>query len=483
MIKECFFIVFFLTSVCFYSQDYSLPEDLGDDFVFFKSYDNKVHLLKNNIDYVFENKTWVKKTLDHHQTERDSLIIFFKKGFNNTNFNTINIDNKTYFVLTGGGPVLEFDSNSIIRIDKSVEQRNQYGSALFFHENKIYTYGGYGFWTYKDYLTYFDIYSKQWQRHKFDQKNSFVPKGRMNPIFHKTKDTLYVLGGKASITEQTYVDFVINDAFIIDFVSNTMQPIKNQLNLSSLSLWNSNIGFEIEDKKAYANFDGSLEVYDFKKNTSTIYDNRIFKKKLKNTPVLSYLDFFVFIKTEQDENYLSFVPKEKVLTSTNKTSQIFIFEKNQIPYKTLFALMAAFLISFFFFFLFSYKDYLNKFVLHDYPWLYFSNNKIMINEDQIKIIQLLEKKGKFSSSELNRILSKKKTYAKSHLTFLRQSFVEKLNSDYNKLTGSKEDLIRSKKNPKDKRQIIYFTGKKLSKKESFFRFVFKKNHGFANIRT
>ena len=166
MIKGCFFVVFFLTSVCFYSQDYSLPEDLGDDFVFFKSYDNKIHLLKNNIDYVFENKTWVKKTLDHHQTERDSLIIFFKKGFNNTNFNTINIDNKTYFVLTGGGPVLEFDSNSIIRIDKSVEQRNQYGSALFLHENKIYTYGGYGFWTYKDYFTYFDIYSKQWQRHR-----------------------------------------------------------------------------------------------------------------------------------------------------------------------------------------------------------------------------------------------------------------------------------------------------------------------------
>ena len=98
----------------------------------------------------------------------------------------------------------------------------------------------------------------------------------------------------------------------------------------------------------------------------------------------------------------------------------------------------------------------------------------MITEDQRKIIKILESKGEFSSLELNNVLSKKKTYVKSHLTFLRQSFIEELNSVYNKLTGNKEDLINSKKNPVDKRQIIYFTGKKISKKASFFQFIFKK---------
>ena len=98
----------------------------------------------------------------------------------------------------------------------------------------------------------------------------------------------------------------------------------------------------------------------------------------------------------------------------------------------------------------------------------------MITDDQSKIIKILESKGEFSSLDLNSVLSKKKTYAKSHLTFLRQSFIEELNSVYNKLTGGSEDLISSKKNPTDKRQIIYFAGKKISKKASFFQFVFKK---------
>ena len=110
--------------------------------------------------------------------------------------------------------------------------------------------------------------------------------------------------------------------------------------------------------------------------------------------------------------------------------------------------------------------------------MYFASKKIMINEDQSKIIKILESRGQFSSTELNSVLSKKKTYAKSHLTF-RQSFIEELNSVYKELTGDKEDLINSKKNPEDKRQIIYFTGKKYQKKHLFFNLFLKSAHSFA----
>ena len=178
MIKKLFYFVFFLTSLNSQSQEYPLPKDIGDEFVFFKSFDNKIHLLKNNINYVFENKKWVKKTLELAPSKRDSLLVFLKKGFTNTNFKTINFPDKTYFVLNGGGPVLTFDNKSLIRIDNSVEQRNQFGAALFLHENKIFMYGGYGFWTYKDYLTYFDFSSNQWELYKLNPKNKFIPEGR-----------------------------------------------------------------------------------------------------------------------------------------------------------------------------------------------------------------------------------------------------------------------------------------------------------------
>jgi len=478
MIKKLLFFVFFLISLNSQSQEYSLPEDIGDDFVFFKSFDNKIHLLKNNINYVFENKKWVKKTLELAPSKRDSLVVFLKKGFTNTNFKTINFPDKTYFVLNGGGPVLLFDNKSLTRVDNSVEQRNQFGAALFSHENKIFTYGGYGFWTYKDYLTYFDFSSNQWERHKFDTKNNFNPEGRYKPIFHKTKDTLYVLGGKTSFSGNTLIDRDLKDVFIIDFVSNTIKPVNKQINPNLSLLSSSNNGFELDGQKAYLTVDG-ITLFDFKKNQLTVHSPYIngefvFKNKKQNTPLLSFSDSIVFIKEDKNFKTLSFVSEETILKSSKKTTNIFITEKAKIPYKKIIAISFAFFIVIFLFNLFSYKDYLNKFILHDEFWLYFASNKIMITEDQSKIIKILESKGEFSSLDLNSVLSKKKTYAKSHLTFLRQSFVEELNSVYNRLTGGKEDLINSKKNPSDKRQIIYFTGKKISKKASFFQFIFKK---------
>ena len=479
MIKKLFCFVFFLFSICITPQDYPLPEDIGEEFIFFKSFDNKIHLLKNNIDYVFENKTWVKKTLSFVQSKRDSLVIFFKQGFTNTTFKTVNFPDKTYIILNGGGPILKFDNKSLIRVDNSVEQKNQFGSALFSHQNQIFMYGGYGFWAYKDYLTYFDFSTNQWERHKFDSKNNFIPEGRWKPLFHKTKDTLYVLGGKSSHSKNTLIDRDLKDAFIIDFVSNTIDPIKKQIN-PNLSLFSSsNNGFEFDGKKAYVTIDG-ITLFNFKKNQSTIYTPNIngeyaFKYKNQNTPLLSLKDSVVFIKNKQNVKTLSFISKETILKSSKKTTEIFLTEKGEIRYKTIFAISSALFIVFFLFNLFSYKDYLNKFILHDEGWLYFASNKIMITEDQNKIIKILESRGEFSSIDLNNVLSKKKTYAKSHLTFLRQAFIEELNSVYKVLTGDKESIINSKKNPHDKRQIIYFTSKKISKKASFFQFVFKKH--------
>ena len=140
----------------------------------------------------------------------------------------------------------------------------------------------------------------------------------------------------------------------------------------------------------------------------------------------------------------------------------------------MFAFVSAVLIALFLYFLFGYKDYINKLVHHDDQWLYYSNNKILISKDQSRTIGLLEKNGQFSSTELNKIISKNKSYAKSHLTHLRQTFIENLNLAYYNLTSFNDPLISSTKNPADKRQLIYFAGNKIFKKKSFLEYIFKK---------
>jgi hypothetical protein len=173
MFKHTIAVVLLLFLNLIASQEYALPENIGENFVFFKDKDSKIHLLKNNIDYVFENKKWNKNILSYDSAVRDSSIIFYEKGFNNVNFKSINTKTKTFLILNGGGPVLQIEKDKIIRIDNSVEQKNQFGAAIFEHNNQLHMSGGYGFWTFKEYTTYFDTATNQWELCVFDSGPKF----------------------------------------------------------------------------------------------------------------------------------------------------------------------------------------------------------------------------------------------------------------------------------------------------------------------
>jgi hypothetical protein len=123
--------------------------------------------------------------------------------------------------------------------------------------------------------------------------------------------------------------------------------------------------------------------------------------------------------------------------------------------------------------IFSYKDYINNLIQYDENWFYFSDKKVRITTEQSQIIKLLERNGEFTSNDLNKIVSKNKKYAKSHLTLLRKSFIKKINQLFSELLVSKQQLITLSKLPNDKRQILYRTSKEISKKESFLKFMFK----------
>jgi hypothetical protein len=464
------FLLFFLNFIA--SQEYSLPDDIGENFVFFKDKDSKIHLLQNNIDYIFENKKWNKNILSYDSAVRDSTIIFYKKGFNNINFKSINTETKTFLILNGGGPVLQIEKDKIIRIDNSVEQKNQFGAALFEHNNQLHMNSGYGFWAFKEYTTYFDTATNQWELCVFDPAPNLKP--RWKPIFHKTKNNLYVLGGRASLNENQRIDAALKDVYKIDFQKKSIELFDLGFNPKIPITSSSSQGFEVNSQKGYLD-NLNIAVFDFENNSVTEYDtSELFKSKVQVAPILSTKDSFLFINNKQGNKTIELVSIQQALQKPLKTVTILNVENSEFSYKKTFAFGAAVLIALFLYFLFGYKDYINRLVHHDNQWLYYANNKITISNDQSRVIGLLEKNGQFSSTELNKIISKNKSYAKSHLTHLRQTFIEKLNLNYHKLTGFSEPLISSTKNPADKRQIIYFAGNKIFKKKSFFEYIFKK---------
>jgi type VI protein secretion system component Hcp len=331
---------------------------------------------------------------------------------------------------------------------------------------------GYGFWAFKEYTTYFDTTTNQWELCVFDPTPKLKP--RWKSIFHKTKNNLYVLGGRASIDENQRIDAAIKDVYKIDFQKKSIELFELGFNPQIPITSSSSQGFKINNQKGYLGH-LSIIVFDFENNSVTEYDTaELFKNKAQSTPILSTIDSLLFINNKQGNKTIELVSIQRALQKPLKTVAILNVENTEFSYKKIFAFSSAVLIALFLYFLFGYKDYINKLVHHDNQWLYYANNKITISNDQSKVIGLLEKNGQFSSTELNKIISKNKTYAKSHLTHLRQTFIENLNLVYYNLTSFTEPLISSTKNPKDKRQIIYFAGNKIFKKKSFFEFIFKK---------
>jgi SpoU rRNA methylase family enzyme len=82
-------VLFFFISASLISQEIKLPNSIGDEFVFFKTHDDKINVLKNNIQYVYKKNKWIKNTLEYNSSNRDSSIIFLKKGFDNIQFKHI----------------------------------------------------------------------------------------------------------------------------------------------------------------------------------------------------------------------------------------------------------------------------------------------------------------------------------------------------------------------------------------------------------
>ena len=466
--------LFFFISASIISQEIKLPDSIGDEFVFFKTHDNKISFLKNNIQYVYKKNKWIKNTLEYNSSLRDSSIIFFKKGFDNVKFKHIEINSVSHFILDGGGPVLKLNENRIERIDNSVEQRNQFGAAVFQHDNQPHMYGGYGFWEWKDYITYYDPLSNHWELCKFD--TPLEPSPRWKPLFHKKNEFLYVLGGRSSIKESRNIDAVLKDFFKINLNTKKVELITQKVN-NQIPLFSSSFqGFEIRDKKAYVDYtNSSILVLDFDKNLITSFKTEgMFKNKHLNSPVLAVGDSIVFIEQTKNNKSIKVVSFNDIFKNTSETFPVVLVDQNR-GYREYFIILTAAFLVFFLFKIFTYKDYMKNLIAHDYQWLYFQNKKIRITHGQREVIKLLEQKGSFNSQELNRLLSPNKAYAKSHSTLLRNKFIEKLNSDFKKLTNNPEPLISSIKNPSDKRQILYKSNQKFSQKESFISFLIKFN--------
>lgn len=118
------------------------------------------------------------------------------------------LNNHTYLVHDGGGIVLEYRNDSIVRVDRSFLHRNQYGAAAFDYKNQLFLFGGYGLFTFKNIITKYNFDSNEWE--ELITNSDISPDAREYADKILINKNLYIFGGLNS-NKKTKPSSVIND--------------------------------------------------------------------------------------------------------------------------------------------------------------------------------------------------------------------------------------------------------------------------------
>lgn len=122
---------------------------------------------RNDLILLFCNDYYVKYNVTEN-TIKDSIPYIiedssFKISNIITDFEQVSIKEKVYFLENTGGGVIEFVNGHFNRLDKSYSHRLTFGSTKFQYNNLLYQYGGYGFFSTRDFFTFFDPEINEWE--------------------------------------------------------------------------------------------------------------------------------------------------------------------------------------------------------------------------------------------------------------------------------------------------------------------------------
>jgi len=105
------------------------------------------------------------------------------------------LDSQIYFLDGMGGGVFEFQKDSLTRIDKSYKHRMQIDATVFVKNDTVFKYGGYGFWSVRNFITFFDPISKEWEILPA-QNSDIIPDGTIASMYAISSDEIIFLGGE-----------------------------------------------------------------------------------------------------------------------------------------------------------------------------------------------------------------------------------------------------------------------------------------------
>lgn len=306
-----------------YSQEFKSPI-LNGSFLF--THKGQSYIISG--DSIYNNSNglqWVAK--------KHNLII--------NDFAFISNGNKGYMMHNSGGIIYEFDGMNFKRIDESFEFNTQYQSFPFLYNGSIYNFGGYGLFTFKNILTYFNESKKETELIATKTSISKSPFGRKKMFGQVIGDDLFIGSGYGYENEKENGNkkaIVLDDYWKFNLKSKEWDLLGNRKSFTDDE--NYTIIYDFNGKNLLVTKDMVCSI-DINENKVEFYDNanidfiKSFKKDISRTYITynkSKGGFYLILDKPNLGNKLIFISTNEFLGKPTRSETLYSANDNSVFY-------------------------------------------------------------------------------------------------------------------------------------------------------
>lgn len=425
----CFLL---LLNFSLFSQEIKLPNNI-------------VHSLEvNDVIKFFTKKEIYSVKLENYEISEAKT--FNNNGFDITHYTPLFINKYIYFIHKSSGLVLKLTNNELIRIDNSYDHKLQMWSSIFNYKNNLYRFGGYGFFSARNFILKYDFETNEWEYVKL--QNTDKPTPRFDNSFILKEDKLIIIGGITVDKLNANKKNPLKDSWVFSFKELSWKKVATsnyfQSFNSSFFLLNKQIG-AISNDKVY--------VYDYEKKQIKTYELSPLLLKYNRKYKIYYFNNLLHFVISRNNDELVLLSRTKKEFFGNPIKTDSIGNSQKIIFRTIMFLIALVILCFLVYF---GNEILNKIVVSKNN-IYFKSYTVSLTKDELRVIkEFIRKKLHLENQRLQEILYKNQ-YDRSHNIRLKNNFVSSLNSKFQYiLKNNKTNFIKVEKSSYDKRFKNYY---------------------------
>ena len=397
----------------------------------------------SQIIYLFTNNTFYEIDVSTYNLSEPK--VFQNNGYNIANYKAIKIKDTFYFIQNTGGLVLKLKNNVLERIDNSFNHKMQINSSIFKYNNQIYRYGGYGYFSARDFMVKFDFETREWESIKVNDDK--YPIGRYDNFYTLNDHDLIVIGGRTVDKLDREKRNILNDIWKFSFIKMKWTHLLNHPEISSVNSnaikFDNNILYRDSQQIKVLSLD-SYELKAFNISSTYLKINNNFKTHFHNN------NFHFVVNRNNGDNVLIKRTKKELFGITN--TQKFLTNKNYLTHENI-SLIGLFIIILFI--LSWYKRYLNSVFFYPKKIKYRNNTIFITNDEYIILKEFIKNQNTLENNILQNLLNKNQ-YDKSHNIRRKNNTVNSLNSKLKILfKDNNANFIDIQKSEYDKRYKRY----------------------------